>query len=123
MKINLSSLIYLVQGSCDDMNIYMSKSESKEWYELQEISKTNYRVSAHEAETKIMNFAEILNFDIINLYRIARLIRNWEQKRDWQRCFPIDENYDSIVEYLMKEDKYNPANHYNSTGRKKQYIG
>lgn len=96
MKIDLVKLIYEVQEKGEDIGRYYIEAHKypphKEimWHER----------NSHHAENFVCDISTIMGLDIDRLYAMARAVRKWEMKHDWNRCFPIEENKEAILRYL-----------------------
>jgi hypothetical protein len=110
IKINIGRLIGAVQEAFDNEQAYRLCFVAKKWYQMdeQEREHANWRErNEHGSNNEVSDLCEILGIDCSKLYAITRLVRKWEQKRSWERCFPAEENSQKILNYLSK-DKNDP---------------
>ena len=54
-------------------------------------------------ERLIVDFCDILGLDFQELFQMARLVRKWEARRDWQLCFPFRSNGEAMLEFIKKD--------------------
>lgn len=98
MNVNIEVLVNEVTNRMYSMESYY-KSAAKHfpdndstWYER------NYTA----AWTFIWDVATILNTDTEKLYSIARSVRKWEEKHEWELCFPYKNHEEVIIKYLTE---------------------
>jgi hypothetical protein len=96
MNINIESLIYKTQDCMYDMSNYEIQAKKHFpcgdalWHER------NY----NKAWAFIRDVSEILCINSDNLYLMARAVRKWEEKHNWERFFPFENHERAIMEYL-----------------------
>jgi HrpA-like RNA helicase len=109
MKINIERLIGAAQEAFDNEQAYRLCFVSKKWYQMNEKERAHANWcerNQHGSSNEIMDICAILNISVDKLYTIARLARKWEQKRNWEKCFPVQEHEQKILDYLTTDNKY-----------------
>jgi hypothetical protein len=104
MKINVERLISVVQEFFDNYESY-EKYCKIPYSKRDESWKSDYRYYERNYEVRnycLSDLCEILNFDRTRLECIAKLVRRWESRHGWQKCFPIKEHGDKIISYISK---------------------
>lgn len=107
MNINVERLIGVAQEALDADRDYRLECRKKpQWKRTQEEERSVFyrERENHYTNNAVSDLCAILNIDWRKLYVIARLARKWEQKHDWQRCFPVQANEQKILDYLQKDD-------------------
>jgi len=107
MKINLERLISAVQEHFDNEQSYRLECKKKDWWKRTQEEKNSvmwHERNLHGSSNEVSDLCAILNIDWQKLYTIARLARKWEQKHNWQYCFPAQEHEQRIIEYLAKSE-------------------
>jgi hypothetical protein len=106
MKINLEHLIGAVQEHFDNDRSYRLEGKKKDWWKRtqEEIDRVTWHErNLHGSSNEVYDLCAILNIDINKLYIIARLARKWEEKHNYEKCFPVDAISDKIMEYLESD--------------------
>jgi len=109
MKINLERLIGAVQEYFYDREQYAKESKKKpQWQRsAEEQKRVIYYFDCENAGWRVVyELYNILNLDSNKLIAIARLARKWEQKHNWEKCFPVQEHEQKILDYLTADNKY-----------------
>lgn len=109
MRINLERLIGAVQESFDNTSNYRLCFVAKKWYQMDEKEQAHANWcerNEHGSNNEVSDLCAILNMDCNKLYAIARLVRKWEQKHNWEKCFPAQEHEQKILEYLASDKEY-----------------
>lgn len=108
MKINLERLIGVVQESFDNTSSYRLCFVNKKWYQMDEKERAHANWcerNEHGSSNEMYDLCRILDIDCNRLYTIARLARRWEQKHNWERCFPVQDHKEQILKYLASDSK------------------
>lgn len=98
MKINVDYLINTVHNHFSTVADY--RMAAKKWRSLPEATREYYYRNKNCSDEAIYDLCKILGINYSKLYTIARLARKWEQKRNWEQCFPSDTMADKILSYL-----------------------
>lgn len=109
VNINIDSLIWVARNYFDNVETLSKKVKEKPYYKKTEAEQTfikHYSTIQDAGNREISNICEILGIDWQKLYTIARLARKWEQKQNWQRCFPANEHKQLIIKYLIPTDPF-----------------
>jgi hypothetical protein len=112
MNINLERLIGAVQEQFEREQNYAMACK-KPYYKWTPEEKETYIRCDRERYTGnngISDICTILNLNWKKLDTIARLARKWEQKHDWQKCFPVQEHEKQIMQYIIKSDPFAGSN-------------
>ncbi len=109
LEIKVEAIISAVQEHFDNENSYMTECKKKEWWRRNQPEKDS--VTWHErnrkgSEYSVWHICNIFNIDMSKLYTIARMARKWEEKNDWQKCFPAEEHAEQIMKYIVKTDTF-----------------
>ncbi len=105
IKINLDQLIWTVQNHFENEKSYIIECKKKPYYKrTQEEDKlvTWHERNRNGSWNSVVDITNILNIEYSNLCTIARLALKWEQKHDWQLCFPAQAHEDQILKYLAE---------------------
>lgn len=99
-NINVEQLIGTVRDRFYDIELCESKpngyfNEGRNDYRYYERGETH-------GYSYIRDICQVLNVDQSNLFSIARAARKWEQRRNWEFCFPANEHAKQIMKYLQK---------------------
>jgi hypothetical protein len=107
VKINVERLIGAVQEHFQNVMALKMACKKPYWKWTPEERDTYNRHERDErgSNNAVGDLAAILGTDWQRLFTIARLARKWEQKRNWQYCFPAQDNAKKIIEWLTATDK------------------
>lgn len=95
LEIKVEAIISAVQEHFDNENSYMTEFKKKEWWRRNQTEKdsaTWHERNRQGSQYSVWHICNIFNLDIAKLYTIARMARKWEEKSDWQKCFPAEEH-------------------------------
>lgn len=109
MKINIECLIGVVQESFDNDQSYRFECRKKDYWKRTQAEKDSiawHERNAHNSNSQVYDLCTILGIDMSRLYTIARIARKWEQKHNWEKCFPTDTMHDKILAYLMADNEW-----------------
>lgn len=98
--VNVDALIDVIRNGFDDIALY--HLHAKEWNSMSDHEKTWYERNAQHGCYKINDFCDVLRVDCRKLQTIARLARKWEEKHNWQLCFPTEDHAEKILAYIRK---------------------
>jgi hypothetical protein len=107
MRINIEKLIGVAQEHFYDIESYAKKGKEKPYWkrtasETNDMTRLGTRQDASNQE--VSDICAILSIDWRKLFTIARLSRKWEQKHNWEKCFPVQEHEKKIIEYLTHDE-------------------
>lgn len=108
VKINVEQLIWTVQCYFRDEQSYKQVCKEKPyWKRTQEEHDTvqYYEKNRDSSDRAVNILVSVLGLDCNKLYVIARLARKWEQKSNWENCFPAQDNAKKIIDWLTSQDK------------------
>ncbi|MGE4283870.1 MAG: hypothetical protein AB7G87_09140 [Clostridia bacterium] len=109
MKINIELLIGAVQEHFDNERSYRLECKKTDWWKRTIEERLNcmwHERNLHGSSNELNDLCTILTIDYCRLYTVARLARKWEQKRNWDKCFPAQAHEQQIVKYLSEVSKY-----------------
>lgn len=124
MKVDIEKLIDEVSARWDDMHtFYIEQLNYKAWVATSDerVESCRYERSSFHAGSFMYDISSILGIDMERLYIMVRTVRKWNEKCNYQFCFPYKNCAEQIAEYL-KKDANDDALHYPSTGRRKKYV-
>ena len=103
MKINLDKLFWAVMEALEDYNQYRQHYGKKKHFQMtreeQERGIWLNKVS-DKSDKAVATLCDVLGIDYKKLNTLARMVKKWEEKRNWQLCFPFDKSEKQIIEYL-----------------------
>lgn len=101
--INVDALINTIRDGFYENETYMKDAKNrKKWYSMSDHERTWRERNATHADRQLSNICDILRADWRRLQTIARLTRKWEEKRNWQLCFPAEAHAEKILAYIAK---------------------
>lgn len=95
VDLDLEELIGMVNEQFYDVASYCAASRSPKGHNVAELYRTQ-EVRGWVLYDMCLAFG--VNHD--RLCSIARMVNRWERVRNWERCFPVDENAERIWNYI-----------------------
>lgn len=103
MKVNLDYLIGSVQDRFYAIDDYHQKYHGYSWIpNVNRLDYERYERDAYLGRLYIIDLCRALRFNINHMYALARAIRKWEERHNWERCFPVEEHAEQILCYLQE---------------------
>lgn len=103
MKINFDRLIGTVQEHFENERSYITECKKKDWWKRSADEKNHIswlERTQQGSSNAVGDICGILDIDCGKIYIIARAARKWEQKHNWERCFPTQDHEKQIAKYL-----------------------
>lgn len=106
IKISVEKMVYAAIEALDEYNQYRQHYAKKKHFQMtaKEQERGDWlNKNSEKSDKAVGTLCEVLGIDYKKLNAIARVVKNWEEKRKWEFCFPFDKCEKQIIEYLTAE--------------------
>lgn len=93
--VDVDALVGMVREQFYDVESYEKACKNPKGHDVDWLCRTQ-EVRGYT----LADMCKTLGIDQDKLCSIARAARKWEQIRNWERCFPVDENAEQIWNYI-----------------------
>ena len=106
MKISVEKLVWAAIEALDDYNQSRQHYGKKKHFQMTEEEQKRGEwlcKNVDKSDKAVGTLCDVLGINYKKLNTIARMVKKWEEKRNWELCFPFDKCEKQIIEYLTAE--------------------